>query len=334
MQTIETRNGVQIVRRNHRTVSKPPAKKTAANANSFRLPANIRYRRMETIEMSVSEWKDIPKNPRQRDEQVRIDKNRVDHLLTPKERHREVVMGILPDGRKYKVDGHTRLALWTQEIVPAPESLIVDVYACVDEAAVEELYDQIDSTAAAESGTDRVTGAYREAGITPMSPMLREGGISTAARQLYHYLMQTSPTRQTKDVAINKSVRMFAPEIMLLDQVEPTRYLFPTGIVMGALLTLAKHPEAATRFWTQYAANAGLKDGTRMDAVQALLERHAKMKGKSSGVRDTLFMATAVAAVEGYEKGKTWNSRDGISQKSKNMLRRYADEVLAAKEGK
>lgn len=305
-----------------------------AGSGSGALPPGVAYRRTATIEMSVRDWLAVPSNPRQRDELVRLEKNRVDHLLEPEEKHREVAMGILPDGRRYKVDGHTRLLLWSKGLVPPPESLIVDVYSCANEAAVEQLYDKFDNTAATEYGTDRVTGAYREAGIAPKSPMLREGGISTATRQLYHFLTQTSPDKKSKDRVINACVRMFADEIMLLDTVEPTRFLFPTGIVMGALMTLTVHPEKATEFWTKYSANAGTKSGDRMDAVQALLERHAKEKGKTNGRRDQIFMATSVAAVEGYIRKKTWNSRDGISAKSRDSLRKYADEVIAKKEGR
>ncbi len=295
------------------------------------LPPGVPYRRMGTIEMTVEEWLTVASNPRQRDELIRLEKNRVGHLLVPDEKHREVAMGVLPDGRQYKADGHTRLLLWSKGIVPPPSSLIVDVYACADEIAVESLYDKFDNYAATENGTDRVTGAYREAGISPRSPMLREGGISTAVRGLYHYLTQTAPDAKTKNVVINKSVRMFADEIMLLDGVEPTRFLFPTGIVMGALMTLTIHPERGVEFWTRYGANAGQKNGERMDAVQALLERHAKEKGKANGRRDAIFMATSVAAVEGWLKRKSWNTRDGISAKAKDALRKYAEEVMEKK---
>jgi hypothetical protein len=292
------------------------------------------YRELETIRMSVPEWDAIPSNPRQRDEQMRIDKGRVDHLLNLDEVHKKVAMAVLPDGARYKVDGHTRLAVWKAGLAAVPSYLNVDVFVCVDIAAVKQLYDRYDNAAAGELGVDRVTGAYRQAGISPKSPMLAEGGISTAARQLYHYLTQTAPTKQSKDLAINRTVTIFADEIMLLDGCAPTRALFPTGIIMGALLTLASQPRNAVDFWTRYSANSGFKDNGVMDAVQALLERHAKEKGKPNSRRDSIFMGASVAAVYGFSKEKLWSVNSNvIAQKSKEDLRQYANEVVKLKGG-
>lgn len=289
------------------------------------------YRRAQSVQMTISEWDAIPRNPRQRNEIVRIEKNRIDHLLNPNEKHREVAMGGLPVGRQYKVDGHTRSAAWRLGLVDAPSYLIVDVYLCADMDAVEDLYDQFDSSAATESGTDRVTGAYAEAGVSPESAMLREGGISTAARALYHYLMHTSPDRKTKNMAINRCVKMFAPEIMLLDSIPPSRYVFPTGVLMGALLTFATAPEDAHKFWSAYAADAGWKGEGRVDAVEALRARHAKLRGKSNGARDSALMNYSIAAFRGYQKGSTYSVDNLIKEMSKDLLRRYAADVLAKK---
>lgn len=291
------------------------------------------YVRSATIEMSIDEWARIPSNPRQRDETVRIEKNRIDHILTPDEKHRDVAMGILPDGRRYKVDGHTRSAAWKLGLVSPPKTLLVDTYLCADESAVEQLYDRYDSSFATETGTDRVTGAFREAGIAPVSPMLREGGISTAARGLYHFIMHTAPDKKTKSLAINECVKLFSKEIMLLDSIPPTRALFPTGIVMGALLTLGNNPTQGVKFWNAYASDSGWKDGGRVDAVQALRERHDKLRGKSTGARDTALMNYSVAAFRGYQKRTTYSTKHLLQEMSKDLLRKYAAEVLESKVG-
>lgn len=291
------------------------------------------YTRGAVIEMTAADWLGVPSNPRQRDEQVRIEKNRIDHLLTFDETHREVAMGILPDGRRYKVDGHTRAAVWRLGLVQPPKSLFVTTYMCADESAVEQLYDRYDSSFATETGTDRVTGAFREAGICPKSPMLREGGISTAARSLYHFIMHTAPDKKTKSLAINECVKLFSKEIMLLDSIPPTRALFPTGIVMGALLTLGNNPTQGVKFWNAYASDSGWKDGGRVDAVQALRERLDKLRGKSAGVRDTALMNYSVAAFRGYQKRTTYSTKHLLQEMSKDLLRKYAAEVLEAKVG-
>ena len=307
---------------------------SAANSQAplFQLEDDIPYRRLKTVEMGIEEWNAIPKNPRQRDEIVRIEKNRAAHLFNPDPKHNEVALALLPNGGRYKVDGHTRTAVWSMGLVEAPKVLTVDVYACRDVAAAQQLYDRFDNTTAAESGTDRVTGAYRQAGIAPKSPMLRDGGISTAVRQLYHYITRTAPRTDTKNEVINKGVLLFAPEIERLDGISPTRPLFPTGILMGAILSLAAEPRDAENFWLDYATGGGMKLEGRMDAVQALHERRMIDRKKSSSVRDTNMMAAAIAAVGAYAKGKTYTVQHGITAKTKDVLRKYAEDAMARKE--
>lgn len=298
------------------------------------LQHGIPYRRVNTIPMSIDEWKSIPKNPRQRDEVVRIEKNRATHLLAFDPKHVEVAMAVLPNGDRYKVDGHTRTAVWSLGLAEAPAMLMVDVYACADIAAAQQLYDRFDNTTAAESGTDRVTGAYRQAGISPVSPMLKSGEISTAIRQLYHYIHRTAPKKETKNSVINEGVLLFAKEIELLDSVVPTRTLFPTGILMGALISFAHEPKNAVPFWSEYAQGGGNKVDGRMDAVQALHERRMKDKKKGNSIKDSALMASSVAAVGGYKRGTTYTVEHGITAKSKDLMRKYANDAMAAKGGK
>jgi len=307
----------------------PPTKRIIPARPLFTLPEDAPYQRIETVEMPLAEWNDIPRNPRQRDEMVRIEKNRACHLLEYDPKHREVALALLPDGSRYKVDGHTRTAVWAHGLADAPSTLMVDVYACSDISAAQQLYDRFDNTTAAESGTDRVTGAYRQAGISPQSPILKSGEISTAIRQLYHYVTRTSQKKETKNTAINEGVLMFAREIELLDKVQPTRSLFPTGIIMGALITLRAEPDTAVEFWSQYAADSGSKSDGRMDSVQALHERRMQDRQKGNSVKDANLMASAVAAVSGYAKGATYTVKYGVTAKSKDMMRKFADMAMS-----
>lgn len=289
------------------------------------------YRRSETIEMELGEWMDIPRNPRQRDEIVRIEKGNVAHLLTPDPMHAVVALAMLPDGSRYKLDGHTRTAAWRMGMVEAPSKLLVDVYECADYGAVLQLYDRFDNSLVAETGTDRVTGAYNQAGIAPKSSMLKSGEISTAIRELFHYIHRTSPKKETKNDVINEGILLFAPEIKLLDEINPPRSRFPGGIVMGALITLAGESDVSVEFWTEYAADNGKKSDGRMDAVQALSEKVAQEKRRGSRARNTGLMATAVAAVGGYRKDKTYTIQHGITAKAKDPMREYANQVMASK---
>lgn len=328
MQTVMARGREVAVETRRRRPAAQAVRRAAASRPLFVLPEGDPYQRLETIEMSLEEWNSIPKNPRQRNEEVRIEKNRAGHLLEFDPKHREVALALLPDGSRYKVDGHTRTAVWANGLAGSPATLIVDVYACADISSAQQLYDRFDNTTAAESGTDRVTGAYRQAGISPQTPILKSGEISTAVRQLYHYVTRTAPKKETKNAAINEGVLMFAREIELLDEVQPTRALFPSGIIMGALITLRAEPENAAEFWSQYATGSGTKHDKRMDSVEALHERR-KVARKKTATSDTYMMSLAVAAVGGFAKGTTYTVQHGITGKTKDLMRKYAERAMA-----
>ena len=337
MQSVMARGReVAVETRRRRPTCKPATARANVTELTIRNDAygDDRFKRSETITMSFADWDQIPSNPRQRNEEVRIAHGRADHLLHPNQKHREVAMALLPDGREYKVDGHTRSALWRDGRMRPPSLLLVDVYECHDEQAAMDLYDMFDSSGATELGTDRVTGAFREAGINPSSPMLTEGGISTAMRELYEFVNQVGVTRNTKNAVINRAVKMFADEIMLLDKIKPTRDAFPYGIVMGALLTFAKHGDKALRFWELYAADAGNKSDNTVDAVEALVQRRKENRGKGNSALGRLLMNYAVKAYEHHAKGKTFSSKHLIVAMHKDKICKYADEVRALKRGK
>lgn len=294
---------------------------------------DARYKRAETVKMSFEEWESIPSNPRQRNEIVRIDKGRADHLLNPNEKHREVALAVLKDGRLYKVDGHTRTALWRSGRVHIPSYLLVDVYDCADEQAAMDLYDLFDNTGAQESGTDRVTGAFREAGISPTSQMLLEGGISTAMRELYEFVNQVHVTTQMKNSVINSSIKTYAKEIMLLDKINPTRDAFPYGIVMGAILTFARYGDKPLRFWELYQADAGSKDDGTVDAVEALVQRRKEARGKSNSTMGRLLMNYSIKACDHHSKGRTFSAKTLINAMHKDKLRAFANDVRKIKGG-
>lgn len=342
MQTVHARGReIPVQTRKRRSLAHERAEavfKQPAPQNITTLPTSLtasygdaRFQRSETVQMSFAEWEAIPSNPRQRNEIVRIDKGRADHLLSPNEKHREVALALLPDNRIYKVDGHTRTALWRSGRVMPPSYLLVDVYNCVDDQAAMDLYDLFDNTGASESGTDRVTGAFREAGINPTSPMLLEGGISTAMRELYSFVNQVNVTTQMKNTVINSAIKTYAKEIMLLDKIKPTREAFPYGIVMGAILTFARYGDKPLRFWELYQADAGSKDEGSVDAVEALVQRRKEGRGKGNTTMGRLMMNYSIKAYDHHNKGKSFSAKTLIHAMHKDKLRAFANDVRKIK---
>lgn len=86
-------------------------------------------------------------------------------------------------------------------------------------------------------------------------------------------------------------------------------------------------------FWQEYAQGSGNKVEGRVDAVQALHERRMKDRQIGNSVKQTNLMSAAVAAVSGFKKCNTYDVRHGITGKTKDMMRKYAEMALTKKSG-
>ena len=136
-----------------------------------------------TLEMSVSEWVDVPDHPRQRDTVRQAAKGHwklARRATGPVAESHRWVIGAELDGKLYKVDGHTRGYLWSLGKLKKPASLYVTVYRCTTRAELIELYGTFDSQAAVEKQQDRVTGAMRQLRLNFQSKRLRYGAITDA----------------------------------------------------------------------------------------------------------------------------------------------------------
>jgi hypothetical protein len=268
--------------------------------------------------MTPAEWSAIPGNPRQRNTEERA--RRAKHLLTPSLDQQAVKMAVLPDGRRFKVDGHTRDLFWQQHAELAPAELWVTVYHAADLAQVVELYDHCDNQAALETATDKVFGSFRELGFEPASGFMRVGAIAAALRLAFSIEMHVNAAH----VDVHTLVAHWLPELKLLDEIAISATYFNGAITAAALLTLRRNrtaeflyvvdenaPRRAGRpneralavkeFWERYARNDGEKAGLKLDAIEALrflIDRHRETHHQKSTVQ--FLTSRAVACVERY----------------------------------
>ena len=114
--------------------------------------------------MFPEDWAKVADNPRQRDTEAHaLYANRPgNHLSKYHESHQTVKMAVLPDGRTFKLDAHSRDWLWQRGLLRAPEILTVEVWECPDIEKVKEMYQTNDNPKAAEQAKDRLFGAARE----------------------------------------------------------------------------------------------------------------------------------------------------------------------------
>lgn len=128
---------------------------------------------MKIVEMSVSKFAGIQDNPRQRDTERHARKAK-GYLRNESDTHRLVSVAELPDGKQFKLDGHTRCYLWEHQLISPPlKKLKAVVYSCKTMEEVKELYVQFDNAYATENSSDRLSGAIREHNIQLQSNMLK-----------------------------------------------------------------------------------------------------------------------------------------------------------------
>jgi hypothetical protein len=283
--------------------------------------------------MSVEGWVAIADNPRQRDTERHARKAVRDHLSKYHPVHQFVQMGELPDGSQYKLDGHTRALLWGNGKLPPPAFVYVDVWDCADLEQVKSLYRTFDYKGAVETGTDQLQGAMREARIELRSPYLNTGRFGTAIREAFSYVAgahsNTGLAKQAFDhwdnpALIYSAVRYFANPLQALDQLEITQAKFPTGVMMGAFITLSRpYPavSATWRFWAEYSAGKGYQGDDGMNAVRAFMDTVARNRKDRRLSRRIELFAMTLSAVEAFIRDYRYASKGFVRPLKEEAMR-------------
>jgi hypothetical protein len=278
----------------------------------------------ERIAMSASEWAKIPDNPIQRDTELHA--RRAKHLHSPSPMHRFVVMAELPDGQRFKVDGHTRSFLWQKGEIPRPQAVAVDVIDCVDIAAVELLYRHFDNPSAAETSAEQLTGAARLFDLEFRTTLLRDGRYGAALKRAFLLVKGYSTTKSWRELPfVYASVELFRDELVWLDTLRPSRDRFPTGIMVGYFITTRRAGEAGLEFWNRYAQDQGTKIEGEMDAVQALSEEVMGARASKTPLKLPMqehLYQRAVTAFEGFRSGTSY--RQGLKTMRRATVLEYA----------
>ena len=141
------------------------------------------YVYVKRISMTPQDWAEVSNNPRQRNTEDHA--RRAKHLLAYSPEHPIVKMAVLPDGRRFKLDGHTRSYLWSTGVVEAPKWVMVDVFRCRTLKDVEMLYEHYDNRLAAENARDVLAGAARKLGLEFNTTLMRQGKYGRALVSIY-----------------------------------------------------------------------------------------------------------------------------------------------------
>lgn len=241
--------------------------------------------------MAVEDWARIPDNPRQRRHELRLNKP---HLRSLKPTHVNVAVAELPDGTRYKVDGHTRDELWRRGSLKKPDFLFLTIYNVPDISTVKELYDAYDSRNAVKQAADVMQGATREFDIPFRTKWLMEGKFSGFLNFAASRMKQAPATPFER-------VKFFRKELILLDEIEPSQSKFVIGIGAAALFFLRKHGKAAQSFLSDYNKGDGVRRGLLRDCVvflEEFLAGERKAKSLAGHSRNASHCAFALGCME------------------------------------
>lgn len=264
-----------------------------------------------TVQMSTEDWAALPDHPRQRDTIRQARKGHWELARAARGPALEALRWVTAaefEGRLYKVDGHARALLWTSGGLPNPGTVLATVHRCRDRTELNELYGTFDTASAAETIFDKVTGAFREQGLALKSKRLRSGTIADALSiAMRGFARGEAPEDSSQaELDVYEAVRTFAPELKLLDSVNPQNEIFYTGVLAAALLSLALDP-STLEFFRRISLGQGSKKEGLLDPIEGMLWIIGKLKNKSARFRreQERLAATTLGAVDVWQHGES-----------------------------
>ena len=243
--------------------------------------------------MTVQQWAAVMDNPIQRDTLRHAEEALKKHLKSPSPEHAHVWAAALPGGDLVKLDGHTRSLLWSDGRLKAPDVVYVDVVRVDSMNSAKELYKHFDSQAAVEGAKDRLSGAYRVNGIAAESSVLRSGAVTTALKLL-----------SSSGSDVYKNVTAWKRELLMLDSIGATSSRFNSGMISGALAMLRVRGERAIDFIRMVQMDAGTRDESGSDGVDAIGRYVKDVKGMTGEVVAKDIAGRFITAGESFLAGR------------------------------
>jgi len=265
--------------------------------------------KVKQVKMSVKEWIEMKGNPQQRNTEFHAKKAVKNHLQEFSETHSRVAAAELPNGTRYKLDGHTRALLWEEGTLQPPRSLSCDIYMVENIKQATELYEHFDNSTAVETSGDKVAGAFRLFQIPRTARVWTSGGVTTALKTIY-----TNVHKGISKVDIKLCVKPFAQALKFIDNAGYHHPNFPAPVMAALILTVHKDGNAALSFWDAYNLDEGRKTVHNMDAVFAMTDqiRHLRETGEfMRGSRRAVFkhVPRMLAIYEQWTLGSSTKSK-------------------------
>jgi hypothetical protein len=233
--------------------------------------------------MTPEQWHNVPANPYQKANRAK--RTNIAHLRNFVEEHATVRMGIYPDGRRCKIDAHTRDDIWINrpwlvDFIPA--RLRVECYAVADDAEAAARFKRCDNKKTAKNAADDVHGSFRLHGIPTESRFFQSASnIKTPLQYAYEIVANsTNPpgaTTSLKAATIDDYVIMFQDALIALDAINVSRSRLKAPFITAFLLAYIKHGADIIPFFTRVNEGThGRKVGKLMCPIAAVEQKRDK----------------------------------------------------------
>lgn len=196
------------------------------------------------IQLTIAQWYNVTRNPYQKE--TRDTARDISHLYRFIKEHATVKMGVYPDGKVCKIDGHTRGRLYYErpELVDrVPKFLAVECFPVRDDAHASQRFIVADNSKTAKNAADDVHGALRLAGVTMKSKFCCNAtNIKTALGYAYEvwYKATFNETVKIRDVETVIQVKRFKDALLALDRIDVNRGRLKAPFIMAFLLAHKK----------------------------------------------------------------------------------------------
>lgn len=208
----------------------------------------------------VKKWSALPVFFSQRNHKARMMMERHrSRFLQLKLPHLVVSAVCFPDGKVWKIDGHTRTEAWQTEGFPAPENVIVVIYHVQNSSEAREIYDMIDGRDSVKNGSDGIYSALREAKFSPISPLIASCEYNSPLNAVYGNAHKHFPKRE--------QVKRAIPALRVFDSIFPEKDKFRMPCFTAVLMTIELDGVAALPFWVAY-QKGRFDDGSKSNAPQ------------------------------------------------------------------
>lgn len=149
------------------------------------------------------------------------------------------------DGKRMKLDGHTRALAWLKGQLERPQRLQLQVYKVNTLAEVAAIYRSYNSTEAAETTAEYMYHVNKLAGFEPLSRFMR-----TSWKTVYSTLHPRFAGREVE------AVKEYKKSLQTLDKWDVpttgTGSTFSVGIKAGMLYSVHLNKAHALRFWRAF----------------------------------------------------------------------------------